>query len=170
MEVQRLFYLIGVYDTAFNDSWPWHCHYEDGRYLSLKHRVCGQEKAAQFSGEDEARAFYFGWKHCRKHKFELIPVQTWMTVPDPVYPPDHPKSVLAAICANEPHPVRLTASFWFFGSGLDDLYKPKTLAKHRDALLKYGIDIATPRPDSMRVVPEPPVINEPKKVGLFVVK
>jgi hypothetical protein len=170
MQVQKLFYLIGVYDPALDESWPWHCHYEHGRYLSMKRRVCGQERAAQFSTEHEARGFFFSWKHWRKHKFELIPVQMWATEPDPVYPPDHPRSIFASIRANEPHPVRLTATYWFFGADLVDVYKPKTLAKHRAALLKYGIDIGKPRPDHFLIVPEPPVISEFKKIKFSVVK
>ena len=79
MQVLQLIYIIGVYDPGNDDSWPWHCQYEYGRYLSAKHRICGRERAAEFSTEEEARDFYYQWKQARKFKFELIPVQFWVT-------------------------------------------------------------------------------------------
>jgi hypothetical protein len=56
----------------------------------------------------------------------------------------------------------MTASFW--------LYSANTLKKHRERLLKYGIDIDQPRPAHLEIKPEPPVINEPKKTKLTIVK
>ncbi|WP_020562997.1 hypothetical protein [Methylosarcina fibrata] len=170
MRVLKLIYIIGVYDPAYDDSWPWHCQYEYGRYLSAKHRICGRERAAEFSTEKEARDFYYQWKHARKFKFELIPVQFWVTEPDPVYPTDHPKSILKSITENEPHSIKMTASFWFYAQDISTLYSAKTLKKHREALLKYGIDIDQPRPAHLEIKPEPPVINEPKKSKLTIVK
>jgi len=107
LDVLNLFYLIGVYDPTADDSWPWpwHCHYEDGRYLSAKHRVCGKGRAAEFASEDEARAFYFNWTHSLKYKFELIPVRFWTYEPDPPFPPEHPKSILRSIQDNEPYSI-----------------------------------------------------------------
>jgi hypothetical protein len=170
MQVLKLHYMIGVYDPKHDNSWPWHCQYEYGQYLSLKHRICGQARAAEFSTEKEARDFYYRWKHARKFKFELISVQFWVTEPDPVYPPEHPKSILKSITENEPHPVKMTASFWFYGQDISTLYSAKTLKKHRDVLFKYGIDISQPRPAHLEIKPEPPVINEPKKTKLTIVK
>ena len=170
MQVLKLSYLIGVYDPNFDDSWPWHCHYEHGRYLSTKHRICGRERSAEFSTEKEARDFYYQWKHCQKYKFELIPVQFWVTEPDPTYPPEHPKSILKSITENELHSIKLTASLWFYDQDISTLYSAKTIKKHREALLKYGIDIDQPRPAHLEIKPEPPVINEPKKLKLTVVK
>jgi hypothetical protein len=170
MQVLKLSYLIGVYDPNFDDSWPWHCHYEHGRYLSTKHRICGRERAAEFSTEQEARDFYYQWKPSRKYKFELISVQFWVTEPDPTYPPEHPKSILKSITENEPHSIKLTASLWFYDQDISSTYSAKTLKKHREALLKYGIDIDQPRPAHLEIKPEPPVINEPKKLKLTVVK
>lgn len=170
MQVLKLIYLIGVYDPNFDDSWPWHYQYEYGRYLSIKHRICGRERAAEFPSEEEARAFYYQWKHYQKYKFELIPVQFRATEPDPTYPPEHPKSILKSITENEPHSIKLTASLWFYGQDTSTLYSAKTLKKHREALLKYGIDIDQPRPVHLEIKPEPPVINEPKKTKLIIVK
>lgn len=170
MQVLKLIYIIGVYNPAHDDFWPWHCHYEHGRYLSNKHRICGRERVAEFPTEKEARDFYYQWKHCRKYKFELIPVQFWVTEPDPTYPPEHPKSILKSIAENEPYSVRLTASFWFHEHDISTLYSVKTLKKHREVLLKYGIDIEQPRPAHLEIKPEPPIINEPKKLKLTVVK
>jgi len=170
MQVLKLIYLIGVYDPNSDDCWPLHCHYEYGRYLSVKHRICGRERAAEFTTEEETRAFYFEWRHSRKYKFELIPVQFWVTEPGPVYPPEHPKSILKSITENEPHSIKLTASMWFYDQDISTLYSVKTIKKHREALLKYGIDIDQPRPANLEIKPEPPVINEPKKTKLTVVK
>lgn len=170
MDVLKLSYLIGVYDPTKDDAWSWHFQYEYGQYLSAKHRVCGRARAAEFATEKEARAFYFLWKHARTFKFELIPVQYWVVGPDPVYPPEHPKSILKFISAHEPHSVKLTASFWFYDQDISTLYSVKTLKKHREVLLKYGIDIDQPRPDHLEIKPEPPVIQEPIKPGLTLVK
>ncbi|OAH97225.1 hypothetical protein A1353_23325 [Methylomonas methanica] len=170
MDILKLSYLIGVYDPANDDTWPWHFQYEYGQYLSAKHRVCGRARAAEFATEKEARDFYFLWKHARAFKFELIPVQYWVTGPDPVYPPEHPRSILRAILAHEPHPVRVTASFWFYDQDISTLYSGKTLKKHREALLKYGIDIDQPRPEHLEIKPEQPVIQEPEKRVLTLIK
>jgi hypothetical protein len=59
MQVLKLHYVIGVYDPNHYDSWSWHCQYEYGHYLSLKHRICGRERAAEFSTEKEATDFLF---------------------------------------------------------------------------------------------------------------
>jgi hypothetical protein len=170
MQVLKLIYLIGVYDPALNESWPWHCDYEYGRYLSAKHRICGRERAAEFPTEKAARDFYAEWMHYRKYKFELIPVQFWVTEPDPTYPQDHPKSILKSITENESYSIRLTASLWFYNLDISSTYSAKTLKKHRKALLKYGIDIDQPRPAHFEIKPEPPIINEPQKIELTVVK
>lgn len=170
MQVLKLSYLIGVYDPNFDESWPWHCHYEDGRYLSRKHRICGRERAAEFSTEEEARAFYFQWKHYQKLKFELIPFQFWAEEPDPVYPPEHPRSILKSITKNEPSTIRLTASFWFYGEEILSLYSAKTLNKHREILLRYGIDIREPLPDHLKISPQTQINELPKKPKLTIVK
>jgi len=54
------------------DGWPWHFHYEDGRYLSEKRRVCNVYRAATFNSPLEAREFYTTWKHHLKYRMELI--------------------------------------------------------------------------------------------------
>lgn len=170
MDILKLNYLIGVYDPEKADSWPWHCHYEDGNYLSVKHRVCGRERAAEFTTEQKAREFYHRWKHAHLFKFELIPVRYWVSGPDPVYPPGHPKAILKAISEHEPHSVKLTASFWFYDQDISKLYSQKTLKKHRKTLLKYGIDIDLPRPPNLEIKPEQPVIQEPERPILTIVK
>ena len=68
---------IGVFDPLQNDNWPWHYHYEDGRYLSGKKRVCGLSKAAEFSSKEEARMFFHQWKGNQKYKMELIETESW---------------------------------------------------------------------------------------------
>ncbi|HEY8036017.1 MAG TPA: hypothetical protein VIF37_10570 [Methylobacter sp.] len=170
MDILKLSYLIGIYDPAQDDIWPWHFQYEYGKYLSAKHRVCTRDRAAEFATEKEARDFYFLWKYARTFKFELIPVKCWVVEPGPVYPPEHPKSILKSISDHEPHSVKLTASLWFYDQDISNLYSPKTLKKHRVALLKYGIDIDQPRPAHLQITAEPPVIQEPEKRVLTLVK
>ena len=170
MDILKLSYLIGIYDPVQDDAWPWHFQYEYGQYLSAKHRICGRERAAEFATEKEARDFYFLWKHAKTHKFELIPVQCWVVAPDPAYPPEHPKSILKAISEKESHSVKLTASLWFYDQDISTLYSQKTLKKHRAALLKYGIDIDQPRPAHLAISPEQPIIQEPEKRVLTLVK
>lgn len=65
-------FLIGVYDPTTDDKWPWHCHYEDGQYLSNKKRLCGFDRAAEFSSAEDARQFFHTWENKRHFKMELI--------------------------------------------------------------------------------------------------
>jgi|TARA_R100000687_G_scaffold82874_2_gene83653 hypothetical protein len=65
-------FLVGVYDPTLDDKWPWHCHYEDGQYLSNKKRLCGFGRAAEFSTAEEARQFFHTWENKRHLKMELI--------------------------------------------------------------------------------------------------
>tara|TARA_Y100001937_G_C7136776_1_gene340456 strand:+ start:3645 stop:4049 length:405 start_codon:yes stop_codon:yes gene_type:complete len=65
-------FLIGVYDPTLDDKWPWHCHYEDGQYLSDKKRLCGFGRAAEFSSAEDARQFFHTWKNKQHFKMELI--------------------------------------------------------------------------------------------------
>lgn len=68
-------YLIGVFDPEVDESWPWHCHYEHGIYLSAKSRLCKISKAAEFNSADEARMFFHKWKGKGRNKMEVIEVQ-----------------------------------------------------------------------------------------------
>ena len=65
-------FLIGVYDPTTDDKWPWHCHYDDGQYLSSKKRLCGFGRAAEFSSAEDARQFFHTWKNKQHFKMELI--------------------------------------------------------------------------------------------------
>jgi hypothetical protein len=170
MQVFKTFYVIGIYDPRQNDAWPWHCHYEYGKYLSDKHRICGDFRAAKFETEDEARKFFYDWKQYKEFKFELISRREWVDMPDPVYPSDHPKSILKSITENESHGVKITGSLWFYGEDISTLYSAKTLKKYREILLKYGIDINEPLPDHLKITAEPRVIDPPQKPKLTVVK
>lgn len=170
MQVFKTFYVIGLYDPQQYDAWPWHCHYEYGQYLSDKYRICGWNRQARFESEAAAREFYFAWKRYKEFKFELISQQSWVDVPDPVYPADHPKSILKSITENESHGVKLTGSLWLYGQDISTLYSAKTLKKYREILLKYGIDINAPLPDHLKIVAEPRIIEPPNKPQLTVVK
>ncbi|MHC5780460.1 hypothetical protein [Aliivibrio fischeri] len=65
-------YMIGVFPSSY-DEFPWHCHYEDGLYLSKKHRVCmWKGKEAIFSTKEEAIDFFNLWKNPRNFNYELI--------------------------------------------------------------------------------------------------
>lgn len=68
-------HLIGVFDPEIDESWPWHCHYEHGQYLSSKKRLCKIGKAAQFDSADEARLFFHHWKSKGTLKMEVIEVK-----------------------------------------------------------------------------------------------
>lgn len=170
MRVFKTLYIIGIYSPQQYDAWPWHCNYEYGQYLSDKHRICGWNRPAKFDSEQAARKFYFAWKRCKEFKFELIPQQSWVNVPDPVYPADHPNSILKSITENESRGVKLTGSLWLCGQDISTLYSEKTLKKHREVLLKYGIDIYKPLPDNLKIAAESRFIDTPKKPRLTVVK
>jgi hypothetical protein len=131
----------------------WHFQYEHGRYLSMKHRICGRERAAEFCTDEEARNFYCAWNHYQKFKFELIPVLFWVEESDLVYPPEHPRSILKSIAKNESYSVRNTASLWFYGEDITKFYTAATLTKHRAILLKYQININLPLPDHLKITP-----------------
>ncbi len=170
MQQQKSVFTIGIYDPKVDDGWPWHYQYEHGDYLSPKHRKCGMERAAEFDTEDDARAFYFDWKHYKSFKFELIEKRYWTTVPDPVYPPEHPRSILKSIIENESYAVKNIASLWFYGEDVKKFYSAPTLKKHRITLLKYDIDINTPLSDHLKITPIYPAEFQPKTPILTIVK
>jgi hypothetical protein len=72
----------------------------------------------------------------------LYPVEfkTYVEVPDPVFPDDHPWSILKRIRRAESSYVYNTAFFWFIGNA-ESIWSKSTLARHRKILLSYGIDI-----------------------------
>lgn len=145
MQVYKSFFQIGIYDPVHDDSWPWHCHYEDGQYLSAKKRICSWNKPAEFETAEAARLFYHSWKHKEQYKMELIEVKRWTEIPDPEYSEDHPREIFNRILRNETSSrYKSTASLWF--SGYDPLLgmSRPTRIKHRNVLLKYGIDIIEP--------------------------
>lgn len=152
MKILKSFFLIGVYDPNIDDAWPWHCHYESGRYLSAKKRVCSRNSSAEFESPEEARLFYHSWKHSDKYKMEVIEVKYWVEAPDPVYPPEHPRSIIERVSTNERFPAGLLAACWF--SGQDPLekmgYSKTTNVRYRKILLKYGIDLFSKPTEEMR--------------------
>ncbi len=79
-QCQVTVFLIGVFDPLINESWPWHCHYEHGIYLSEKYRQCKRWKAAEFETAKEAREFFHNWKGKKHLKMELIEVQQTKTI------------------------------------------------------------------------------------------
>lgn len=141
MQVYKSFYQIGIFDPSEYESWPWHFHYENGRYLSSKHRECGANLAAEFDSQEKARAFFGEWIHKERYKFELIEVKKWIEQPDPIYPDEHPNSILKEIESNERNTYARTARLWWSGQDLINLYTKATLKTHRKVLLKYKIDI-----------------------------
>lgn len=66
------YYQIGVYDPNIVDTWPWHCHYEKGTYLSNKYRICSVASAAEFNSASEAREHFHNWKNKKHYKMERI--------------------------------------------------------------------------------------------------
>lgn len=141
MFATRSFYNLGIYKTEWADSWPWHFHYENGVYLSRKYRPCGWAKAAEFECPQEAREFFHSWKNTQGYQLELIEFKRRVEIPDPVFPEDHPRTILDKINKNEQSCIRITAMSWFSGDDISDLWTKRTLNKHRAALLNYGIDI-----------------------------
>lgn len=129
----------GVYDPSQHKSWPYF-HADDGKYLSSKHRICGIGTAAVFETPDEARRFYAEWKRCNDYKLSIREFKIQVEVPPIIYPPDHPRSIMAKIITAESRSIQGTALLWFAGEkGLE--CSKQTWSRHRRALLKYGIDI-----------------------------
>lgn len=142
MQVYKSFFQIGIYNPVYDDSWPWHYHYEDGQYLSAKKRICSWNKPAEFETAEEARLFYHSWKHKERYKMELLEVKRWTEIPDPEYPEDHPRTIFDRILHNETSSrYKSTAALWFSGYDLQLVMSRPTRIKHRKVLLKYGIDI-----------------------------
>lgn len=79
--VHKSFFAIGVYDPEHHDRWPWHCHYDDGVYLSVAKRLCKMSNAAEFDTIDDARQFYAEWKRKRQFKMEVIEYKRWVNIP-----------------------------------------------------------------------------------------
>ena len=150
MQVYKSFFQIGVYDPNQYNSWPWHFHYENGKYLSTKKRVCGWSKPAEFDTQEEAREFFHAWKQKTKYKMEIIEIKRWAEIPDPIYPDDHPRNIMGRIMENEKSRFSMVAALWFSGiNGIKD-YSKTTQLKYREQLLKYGIDIFSEPPREMK--------------------
>lgn len=70
------YFVIGVYDPSLDDAWPWHFHYENGRYLSAKKRVCNWDRYAVFSSEDLALDFWTRYSNSNDLAFEIMSFRT----------------------------------------------------------------------------------------------
>lgn len=132
-------FYVGVYDPSMYDSWPYF-HLDEGVYLSKNKRLCSHKSAIEFDDPEKAREFYASWRHADCYRLHVCPFQIHVEVPMPVFPDDHPRSILRRIENNEPRYIFNTALQWFFGDSRFFLAK-STLAKHRKILLAYGIDI-----------------------------
>lgn len=141
MLATRSLYNIGIYKTDWAANWPWHYDYENGIYLSMKYRPCGWKKAAEFLSQQEAREFFHRWKNTRGYKLELIEFKRRIEIPDPIFPDDHPHTILEKVNKNEQSTIRITAMSWLSGDDISELWTKRTLQKHRSVLLGYGIDI-----------------------------
>lgn len=136
-------FVVGVYNPKCVDHWPYF-HLDHGVYMSKAKRACKFNKAAQFETIDAAREFYASWKHAALYRCHILEYKTRVEVPDHVWPYDHPNAIFDRICAKEKNSnVRLSAFRWFMGI-TDSLFTEKTMAKHRQILLPYGIDIFSP--------------------------
>lgn len=134
--------MIGIYDPLIYNFWPWHYHYEDGKYLSAKQRICSETSAAVFSTAHEARVFYHTWKHRDRYKMEVIEVKTWVEEPDPEYPLGHPKEIFNRLARDNVRSCyRLTLLAWLGGYDSLNHMSQSTRLRHRTILLKYGVDI-----------------------------
>lgn len=141
MQARRSVFRLGVYEAKWGEEWPWAFEAEKGQYLSAKYRVCSERSAAKFSDLNEARDFFHSWKRRSDFLLEVVESKEYAEIPDPVYPDDHPRSILGRINQHEMSSVRKTAFFWFLGDDISKLYSRATLKKHRKVLLSYGIDI-----------------------------
>lgn len=138
--VRRSRFIVGVYDSNIDDSWPYF-HPDEGVYLSKGKRLCSQNSAVEFDTPEQAREFFGCWKHASKYCLHVLEYKTYVDVPDPVFPDDHPRSILKRIQEAEHSGVFRTAWHWFSDSDFFRSYSKSTLARHRKLLLKYGIDI-----------------------------
>lgn len=132
-------FIAGVYDPNIDDSWPYF-HLDEGVYLSKNKRLCSWKSAVEFDRPQQAREFYSAWKHASRYRLEVREFKTHIQVPDPVFPDDHPHSILKLIRNAESSYVHSTAFTWFLGK-TDFCWSKSTLARHRKILLNYGIDI-----------------------------
>lgn len=138
-KARRSRFHVGVYDPQEFDSWPYF-HPDEGIYLSKNKRLCSIKSAIEFDQPQQAVEFYASWKHAARYRLSVREYKTWVDVPDPVFPDDHPWSILRRIQENEFSYVHSTAFIWFLGK-TDYPWSKSTLARHRKILLNYGIDI-----------------------------
>ncbi|MBF4248850.1 hypothetical protein EA004_28415, partial [Vibrio anguillarum] len=110
-------------------------------YLSEKKRKCSWKKAATFESLEEARTFFHEWKNSPNLKMHIVEFKRYVEVPDPIFPEDHPYSVLKRIQGNERVNIWVTADLWFKGKIAEHYVSKQTLKRHRKILLGYGIDI-----------------------------
>ena len=153
MKVRRSVFRVGVYSRSHDSEWPWAYESENGTYLSKKYRVCSERTAATFSTPEDARIFFDQWKSKGKYRLELVESKEYVEVPDPVFPVDHPRSIIAKINNLEPSTIRQTAFFWFSGEDIGTLWSKATLKRHRIILLKYDIDIEQPPKQVLEPLP-----------------
>lgn len=142
MKIYKSFYQIGIFDATLYPTWPWHSEYEHGMYLSAKKRVCSWKSPAEFETPKDARIFFRHWKQSTKYQMELIEVKRLVDIPAPVYPPDHPASIMKRIRESESRSKpRMIAALWFSGNDALNGMSVQTKKKYRAILLAYGIDI-----------------------------
>jgi hypothetical protein len=72
---------------------------------------------------------------------EVIEYKKMVEIPDSVLPDDHPVTILEKVIRNERRQTKTTATLWLSGKDIANFWSAATLKKHRDRLLKYGIDI-----------------------------
>lgn len=150
--VLKSFFCVGIYNPEYHDSWPYFHGFDDGIFLSKNHRKCKFNSAIKFDNPNDVREFFSKWSGAKKYKLHVFPFQTHAEVPDPVFPPNHPRSILKLIKQNEYCYVHSTALSWFLGDDYQ-LWSKQTIARHRKILLKYGIDISQKPTEILQPLP-----------------
>lgn len=144
MRALRSFYQISVYER---NSYNGPSFFPDGcLYLSAKQRICGMNRAASFENVELARKFFDEWKKRDSYVMHIRESKWWIEIPDPIFPDNHPRSILENIRKNEKRHIERTAFMWFLGE--KNYISDSTLKKHRNILLNYNIDIFE-KPDQL---------------------
>lgn len=163
MEVEKLFFQVGVYDSTAYDEWPWYFANE-GVYLSPKGRFCNCYRALSFLERSQAVQAFHEWHSAKpsRSKYRLHIVEAVKWVEDESVKPyldDHPFAEVESSGLSRCY--KTTAFFYFYGQPLN-IYSKATYARHRKLLKdRFGFDIFEPLPEDLLLRPVKVTLDDP---------
>jgi hypothetical protein len=156
----RKFYIVGLFDKSL-EKWP-HFFLEEGRYLSVKNRVCSEHTAKQFETKNEAIEFYKKSKKDAKFKCEILSLEEGVKPKQPKFDENHPLSKIS----RKDMKLFSIANDWFHGKDVRSNLSKSTFFRYKKRLLEYGIDISKVS-KVIHLGPKPKKLIEMRSVNSF---